>query len=611
MAAMTNLQKHPKSGVYRFRRAVPPDLRPTIGKTEIVETLNTKDLTEAKRRVKEVGLRIDAMFDAARAGKCGITIGDVQQIACSWKAEQLRQDEQERLSKPAFSATPAATIDLLHRQWEQELSLREMKRALDRRDYLPIEQTVSSLLQESGRAVDRRTEGFQALCRALLEASIDVVQEQINRSMGDWTDAATPSAQLPRSTRSKPTRTSGGTPLSKILELWITERKPRPKIADEWREVFRRFREVIGSDVAIEDVCKDDVREFKQAMQKMPRVLSSVQRRKTLPEIICAFEAIPGIERIANTTINKKLGALSSVFSWAIDNGYVESNPASRLRLSTKSNRKPRLPYDDSDLTAIFHSSIYTDERSVQEPSTFWLPLMALWMGAREEELGQATMDDVREEEGYPYLRIDTIEDDQSTKNERSKRSVPIHPQVIKCGFLDYVAALKATGEKQLFPDLPVDKNGSHTAAWSKKINRFMRTLGITDRRKVFHSLRHNFKDACRRGGIEEAVHDALTGHKNGSVGRSYGMGYQVATLAEAMKKIDYPRLDLSHLECEPSTGSNVAWWSTAIDRSVNATRARKRSRRSRAAAVGKSVSGKTPSRQRGKQLRAGRRRKV
>lgn len=599
MAAMTNLQKHPKSGVYRFRRAVPPDLRPTIGKTEIVETLNTKDLTEAKRRVKEVGLRIDAMFDAARAGNCGITIGDVQQIAHSWKAEQLRLDEQERLAKPAFNATPTATIDLLNCQIEQELRLRELKLALDRRNYLPIEQTVSSLLQESGRAVDRRTEGFQAVCRALLEASIDVLQEQINRSMGDWADTPPPSLRPHQSPSAAQRRVSKGTPISTILERWIAERKPPSKTADEWRVAFKRFREVIGSDISIEDVSKDHVREFKQAMQRMPRVLSPVQRRKPLPDILSIFEANPAKELVTNTTINKQLGALSSVFSWAMDNGYIESNPASRVRMSIRSNRKTRIPYDDSDLMVIFHSTIYTGERSTGEPSTFWLPLMALWMGAREEELGQATVDDVREEGGYPYLRIDTIEDDQSTKNEGSQRSVPIHSQVAKCGFLDYVAALKAKGEKQLFPDLPVDKNGSHTSAWSKKINRFMRKLGITDKRKVFHSFRHNFKDACRRGGIEEAVHDALTGHTNGSVGRSYGMGYQVATLAEAMKKIDYPGLDLSHLQREPSTGSNVALWSTAIDRSANATQVRKRKRRSPTATSNKSRATKTPSRQR------------
>ncbi len=92
---------------------------------------------------------------------------------------------------------------------------------------------------------------------------------------------------------------------------------------------------------------------------------------------------------------------------------------------------------------------------------------------------------------------------------------------------------------------------GSFTAAWSKKINRIFRDLGITDRRKVFHSFRHNFKDACRRAGIQEAVHDALTGHSNGSVGRNYGLGYRVAELAEAMNKITYPAVDFSHLEVD------------------------------------------------------------
>lgn len=66
------------------------------------------------------------------------------------------------------------------------------------------------------------------------------------------------------------------------------------------------------------------------------------------------------------------------------------------------------------------------------------------------------------------------------------------------------------------------------------------RKLGITDRRKVFHSFRHTFKDACRRARIPEAVHDALTGHASGSVGRRYGSGQPVEVLAEAVAKLGY-----------------------------------------------------------------------
>jgi hypothetical protein len=69
--------------------------------------------------------------------------------------------------------------------------------------------------------------------------------------------------------------------------------------------------------------------------------------------------------------------------------------------------------------------------------------------------------------------------------------------------------------------------------------------VGVSDPLKTFHSLRHSFKDACRRAGIAEEVHDALTGLRNGSVGRSYGLGVPLKVLAEAMKKVEYRDLTL------------------------------------------------------------------
>lgn len=548
---MTNLQKHPRSGVYRFRKAVPEDLRAVFGRTEFTETLNTKDLAEAKRRVKEVGLRYDAMIEAARTGRVGITLGEAQQLALAWKAEALQQDEEARLSAPAYSGTVAATMKLVNDQSALGKHLGDLKRAQDRRDYRSVEQTVMSLLTQSGRVVDRRTEGFQALNRLFLQASIDVVNEQINRCIGDLTapNAAAASPMVPYATVSRQSSESESTPISEILDLWVAERKPPPKTEREWRMAFRRFQEVVGSDIPVQTIRKDHVREFKQALQRMPRVLTAKRRKMTVPQIIASMGELCDDEKLSNVTVNKQLGALSSVLTWAMDNGYIETSPASRVRAKIRSNTKKRFPYDDEDLTTIFCSPIYTTERSQATASQFWLPLMALWMGAREEELGQATVADVRREDGIDYLRIDTVEENQTTKNEGSQRSVPFHPQIIACGFLDYVAKFGRNGHRQLFPELKPNKDGSYTAGWSKWYGRYVRSLGITDTRKVFHSFRHNFKDACRRAGIEEAVHDALTGHSNGSVGRGYGRGFQVATLAKAMNTITYPALDLSHLQ--------------------------------------------------------------
>jgi hypothetical protein len=65
-------------------------------------------------------------------------------------------------------------------------------------------------------------------------------------------------------------------------------------------------------------------------------------------------------------------------------------------------------------------------------------------------------------------------------------------------------------------------------------------------REEVFHSFRHSSKNACRAG-IPEEVHDALTGHSGGGVGRTYGgLSYPLKPLADAMRTLRYPGLDLT-----------------------------------------------------------------
>ena len=88
------------------------------------------------------------------------------------------------------------------------------------------------------------------------------------------------------------------------------------------------------------------------------------------------------------------------------------------------------------------------------------------------------------------------------------------------------------------------------TGKFSKWWTRYRKDQGVTDRRKVFHSFRHGFKQACRAAGIGEEVHDALTGHAGGGVGRSYG-GVPLGVTAKEIRKVRYADLDLSHLHVD------------------------------------------------------------
>jgi len=129
---------------------------------------------------------------------------------------------------------------------------------------------------------------------------------------------------------------------------------------------------------------------------------------------------------------------------------------------------------------------------------------------------------------------------DKEVKNSASQRVIPIHPELIKAGFLTYVDQSKGAHER-LWPALTKRRDGyAHDfGKWFQRINR----ASITDEpRKVFHSLRHSFVDFFKQAGTPEAVIAEMVGHSNEksmTMGR-YGKRYQPKVLLEAMMLLDY-----------------------------------------------------------------------
>ena len=120
-----------------------------------------------------------------------------------------------------------------------------------------------------------------------------------------------------------------------------------------------------------------------------------------------------------------------------------------------------------------------------------------------------------------------------------------MHAELIRLGFLDYVKQQADAGHARLFPMLSRSGGRQLTSNWSQWFSRYLReTVNIKDRRKVFHSFRHGFKEACRLSGIAKDIHDQLTGHASSDVGDRYGgENYPLAPLTKAMADLTYPGL--------------------------------------------------------------------
>jgi integrase len=231
------------------------------------------------------------------------------------------------------------------------------------------------------------------------------------------------------------------------------------------------------------------------------------------------------------------LMVIKTLFNFAKKNKKILTNPALEVSFQAK-RRQKQLGYDDADAKKILLVA-----RGETEPHRRWVPWIAALSGARLEEICGANVADVYEFGGVWCLdiRLDNRGRDGSLKNIGSERKVPLHPAIIKEGFHRYVGGLPKDGP--LFPNLTPDRYGRRGGSGSKRLCRWIRVnLGMDNVRKApNHAWRHRFKSVCRRAGIEEEYHEALTGHTGeGSEGREYGE-YEVQVLYREICKIKSP----------------------------------------------------------------------
>lgn len=318
---------------------------------------------------------------------------------------------------------------------------------------------------------------------------------------------------------------AGAAPYEQLLTLWADSSKNRRKTTvEDYERIFRQFADFVKRK-PLPDIARRDLVRFRDHLLSLGQ---------------------------SSTTASHKLSILKTIFYAALDHEILTVNPASALRNPSKPQTKQRVAFSVADLTKIFSSPVYTEGRLPRgggQEAAYWLPLLALYTGARVEELAQLLATDIQQASGLGYfINISDEAEHAKLKNKSSRRRIPLHPVLVACGFIDYVSSIKRSNF--VFPALKANPRGKFAGYFSNWFSNYLREkIGITDRRKVFHSFRHTFKDTCRAVGIEEAVHDALTGHTGISVGRRYGNEhYPLEPLFNAIERYEVVGLDISHL---------------------------------------------------------------
>lgn len=174
----------------------------------------------------------------------------------------------------------------------------------------------------------------------------------------------------------------------------------------------------------------------------------------------------------------------------------------------------------------------------------FWVSTVGLYSGSRLGELCQLRAVDIQTLEGIAVLVLTDDGEGQNIKTNADRRCVPIHSELIRLGFLDYVATVQATPAHSLWPALKLRK-GKPSGYFSRWFSEFRKGVGL-GKYPDFHCLRHTVRPLMRRAGHSEATMDKVTGHETkGSVGTVTYDHWTLAELQTAVESIRFPCLSL------------------------------------------------------------------
>jgi len=322
------------------------------------------------------------------------------------------------------------------------------------------------------------------------------------------------------------------------------------KAKGEYEKTFNLFIEIVG-DKPLGTLTHADTRQFKEALQNLPTNYKKKPeyRDKTLADIL----SNPNQDTLSDTTINKHLQKIGAFFNYAKRHGYMEGNLAEGMQIKQRKVREQdkRDVFTSEELTTIFTSKIYQSLPAIKYAYKHWLPLLALFTGARLNELCQLYTRDVYEVDSIWVISINDDAEDKKIKTADSTRLIPVHSKLIELGFIQFVNNRKARQLERLFPALPYSEAEGYSRTPSKWFTNFKASIGIPkDRKKAFHSFRHTFTNTLKQLGIEEAVTAALIGHKHEGItyGR-YGKGYDINILNDAIQQLEYPQVDMTAIK--------------------------------------------------------------
>lgn len=470
--------KHPRTGVYYFRKAVPHDLRAAVGKWEEKRTLGTKDPAEACRRHREIAAAVEQEWSALRSPPMTPTSHVEPKLLKLGELEQWLG-----ASLDGYAGSMGMCIPEVNR---------------------------SQIL----RAID-------AVCRQAVQARKCDAEEGYGPASGSGPRQTIPNSQTAPAVPTSSANGIGGVTLTALIDGWWKEAKvggTAEATRIKYARAVLRLGKFLGHSDAAKVIAADIVR-FKDHR-------------------LSAVDPTTGKSLSSSTVRSGDLAPLKTVFGWGLSNLHLPSNPAEKITMKVgKPQRLRSKAFTDAEAMALLTAATGV-VRDRETPKALaakrWVPWLCAYTGARVGEMVQLRRQDLRQEGD---LWVVHITPEAGTVKTNEARDVVLHPHLVEMGFPSVVAG-SAAGPLFLTPTKAGDvrqRLSSTTHMLGKAARQIVSDEGVAPN----HGWRHRFKTVCRDAGIAQRIMDAIQGHSARSESDNYG---DVSLQAQALALARFPR---------------------------------------------------------------------
>ena len=547
------LQRRPSAWYFRYR--LPSEIQSIANCSEIRISLGTKNYAIARERVEQAFPYVLALKRLKRMSK-ELTPEITQQVLDQVFTQLVDRLEQSRApwNRETDFVALTGTDNPFNQLKANQHALKVSKLSGDIKSAQigKAKPAARAKLKRIGVDFSESSPEFKDLCLNLLKLETTYWEAEKYRANGDYEHELTLLDHFRNRGYTSVTLRERGPNLSTAWKRYFEEKAGSgpnatwtERTANGQRAAFAELLEIVG-DVDLIEVNRDVVLNYLNVLAKIPK--NRTKRFGSTPISELIELELDAKELPSSRTIGEKLIQVRAFFKWCkTPMSFLDKDPTDGINVQTES--RSYAPFSQDDLRLLFENTTYQGGK-FKKSWHFWMPLLALYTGARQNELAQLKASDVTTDDGIPVVVITDYGSDQRVKTKAGIRKVPLHRNLVDLGLFRYAEALQARGEERLFPDLSKGTN-----SWGQKVSRwfndtYKKKCGVTNdatgSRKVFHSFRHTAITKAVGAGLPLQHCQQVFGHEKSLMGETatYVHQFPVSKTAEVISSLDY---DLDH----------------------------------------------------------------